>query len=220
MLFDAPSLLPVVAAGIARRLGYPAWGAGHKAWMRDGLPHRGWPGDRPGDPVGALAGDARPECATSTACRSRACAERCIPRRPRCASTCAGASRRGWPSRRRTTDGLRLRPAARRWPASTPRARAGWGGPGGLGLRSRRPPARWANVYVADARCSPPTEASTVRHDDGQRVAGRRLDRPVIALSEPTRRARGGCGTLSPLWAEQEYQPPSTRQLDQCGRDR
>jgi choline dehydrogenase-like flavoprotein len=37
VLFDAPSLLPVTAAGIASRLGSPAWGAGHKAWMRDAL---------------------------------------------------------------------------------------------------------------------------------------------------------------------------------------
>jgi choline dehydrogenase-like flavoprotein len=39
VLFDAPSMLPVVAAGTAGPLGYPAWGAGHKAWMRDGLRH-------------------------------------------------------------------------------------------------------------------------------------------------------------------------------------
>jgi choline dehydrogenase-like flavoprotein len=36
VLFDAPALLPLTAAAIAGRLGYPAWGAGHKAWMRDG----------------------------------------------------------------------------------------------------------------------------------------------------------------------------------------
>ncbi|WP_028065755.1 GMC oxidoreductase [Solirubrobacter soli] len=39
VLFDAPSLLPVVAAGIAPQLGHAAYGAGHKAWMRDGLRH-------------------------------------------------------------------------------------------------------------------------------------------------------------------------------------
>ena len=39
VLFDAPSLLPVIAAGIAGQLGYPTWGAGHKTWMRDGLRH-------------------------------------------------------------------------------------------------------------------------------------------------------------------------------------
>jgi choline dehydrogenase-like flavoprotein len=36
VLFDAPSLLPLTAAGVASRLGSPAWGAAHKAWMRDG----------------------------------------------------------------------------------------------------------------------------------------------------------------------------------------
>ena len=37
VLFDAPSLLPVAAAAAAGRLGLPAWGAAHKAWMRTGL---------------------------------------------------------------------------------------------------------------------------------------------------------------------------------------
>jgi choline dehydrogenase-like flavoprotein len=39
ILFDAPTLFPVLAARMAGALGHPEWGAGHKAWMRDGLPH-------------------------------------------------------------------------------------------------------------------------------------------------------------------------------------
>ena len=39
VLFDAPSLLPVLAAPLAAQFGHPLWGAGHKAWMRDGLRH-------------------------------------------------------------------------------------------------------------------------------------------------------------------------------------
>lgn len=39
VLFDAPPLLPLVAAQSARALGHPAWGAGHKRWMRTRLPH-------------------------------------------------------------------------------------------------------------------------------------------------------------------------------------
>jgi choline dehydrogenase-like flavoprotein len=39
VLFDAPSLLPVAAAAAAGKLGVPAWGSAHKAWMRTGLPH-------------------------------------------------------------------------------------------------------------------------------------------------------------------------------------
>jgi choline dehydrogenase-like flavoprotein len=39
VLFDAPSLLPVTAAGLARELGEPVWGAGHKAWMRERSRH-------------------------------------------------------------------------------------------------------------------------------------------------------------------------------------
>jgi choline dehydrogenase-like flavoprotein len=39
VLFDAPSLLPVVAAQTAGALGHPAWGAAHKQWMRTGLPY-------------------------------------------------------------------------------------------------------------------------------------------------------------------------------------
>ena len=36
VLFDAPALLPLTVAAIAGRLGHPAWGAAHKAWMREG----------------------------------------------------------------------------------------------------------------------------------------------------------------------------------------
>jgi len=39
VLFDAPSLLPLVAAEAAGRLGHPAWGAAHKQWMRTRLPY-------------------------------------------------------------------------------------------------------------------------------------------------------------------------------------
>jgi choline dehydrogenase-like flavoprotein len=39
ILFDAPTLLPVFAARMAGLLGHPTWGAGHRAWMRDGLAH-------------------------------------------------------------------------------------------------------------------------------------------------------------------------------------
>ena len=39
VLFDAPALLPLVAAQVAPRLGHPAWGTGHKAWMRTRLPY-------------------------------------------------------------------------------------------------------------------------------------------------------------------------------------
>ena len=39
VLFDAPTLLPAVAAQAAGRLGFPTWGAEHKAWMRERLPY-------------------------------------------------------------------------------------------------------------------------------------------------------------------------------------
>jgi choline dehydrogenase-like flavoprotein len=39
VLFDAPALLPLVAAQLAPALGHPAWGADHKRWMRSRLPH-------------------------------------------------------------------------------------------------------------------------------------------------------------------------------------
>jgi choline dehydrogenase-like flavoprotein len=39
VLFDAPPLLPLVAAQAARALGHPAWGAAHKRWMRTRLPY-------------------------------------------------------------------------------------------------------------------------------------------------------------------------------------
>ncbi|HWT25072.1 MAG TPA: GMC family oxidoreductase [Solirubrobacteraceae bacterium] len=39
VLFDAPALLPVVAARAAPLVGGPAWGAAHKAWMASELPY-------------------------------------------------------------------------------------------------------------------------------------------------------------------------------------
>jgi choline dehydrogenase-like flavoprotein len=39
VLFDAPALLPLVAAQLAPTLGHPGWGPAHKHWMRTRLPH-------------------------------------------------------------------------------------------------------------------------------------------------------------------------------------
>lgn len=39
VLFDSPSQLPVMAAGLARGLGIASWGQQHKRWMRTGLAH-------------------------------------------------------------------------------------------------------------------------------------------------------------------------------------
>jgi choline dehydrogenase-like flavoprotein len=39
VLFDAPAMLPLVAAQLAPALGHSAWGADHKHWMRTRLPY-------------------------------------------------------------------------------------------------------------------------------------------------------------------------------------
>ncbi len=159
VLFDAPSLLPVAAAAAAGRLGVPAWGAGHKEWMRDGpAPPVRRHGDRPGDPVGAarvsradpsvrdvhgmpvarIAGDLHPATLEVRAYMAERVGGLAATRSASSASPTSTTGRRPPP------------------PASTRRARAGWA----RTRRRRRATATGGctaveNVYVADASLLP-----------------------------------------------------------------
>ena len=189
VLFDAPSLLPVVAArhrrrGSATRRGAPATRRGcatacATSWAA-------WASARRSRPR-ARASRSTPTSATCTACRSRACTATSTRRRSRCATTWSATSTRGWTrSASRTAVRLQLRPPARR------RRRALRGhlpdgrGPGHVGLRPRRPRARQpSNVYVADASLlQHQRRREPVRDHDGQRVARRRGARRIGGLHD------------------------------------
>ena len=161
-------------------------------------PHRGWHGDRPGDPVGALAGHARPDVrdvhgmpvARLHGAVHPATAEVREYMRGHL-DTLAGRDRH------RRRDGLRLRPP----PAAAGEHSAGT-------CRMGEDPATSAcdrdgrlhgaeNVYVADASLlNTNGGVEPVRHDDGERVAGGRRARPAIARANRDVEARA-CVTLT-----------------------
>ncbi len=187
VLFDAPSLLPVLAAPLAAQFGHPLWGAGHKAWMRDGLRHVvGGMGigqeipsararvtldpsvrDVHGMPVARLHGDVHPATIEVRDYMERhlnTWLDEAGIARPVRLQLRPPAGRRGRALRRHLPDGRR---------------------PGDVGLRPLRPrPRQRARLRRRRLAAEHQRRREPVRDDDGQRVArGRRARQNGLSTS-------------------------------------